>query len=261
MIAANNIALHLGGVPLLADISLTCAPGTVTALMGPNGAGKTSLLRVMCGDYHPSGGQVQLHGRPLEAWPQAQRAQFMAVLPQHSSLDFPFSVEEVVMLGRIPHSTGVSQDRAIVAEALARVDCSYLAKRLYTNLSGGEKQRVHLARVLAQIWMPVPGSVPGAGRILLLDEPSASFDLAHQQLLRDLVRQLAAEGVAVVMVMHDLNLAASCADQLLLLTCGRVNALGTPQDLLTPEMIAAVFAVNSTVISHPQSGKPLVILS
>ncbi len=254
-LAARNLSLQVSSIPLLADIHLVVRPGEITTVLGPNGAGKTSLLRVLVGDLSPDTGTVTLNGRELRQWPAVHRARTLAVLPQHSLLDFPFTAAEVVMLGRTPHDTGVAHDRDIVAQALKAVDGDYLASRNYTELSGGEKQRVHLARVLAQIWEP---STEG-NRYLVLDEPTSSFDLAHQQLTLEVVHNLAGQGVGILMVIHDLNLAARCADQMLLMQCGRIVLAGTPAAVLTPDNIARVFQVQASIGVHPVSGTPLVI--
>lgn len=254
-LSAKSVSLVINNTPLLQDVSIVVEPGEITTVLGPNGAGKTSLLRLLVGDLKPSGGQVQLSGRELAQWAAQERARTLAVLPQHSLLDFPFSAEEVVMLGRIPHDTGLKRDREIVYGALQAVDGDYLATREYTRLSGGERQRVHLARVLAQIWEPAVDKE----RFLVLDEPTASFDLAHQQLTLDIVRGLAEQGVGVLMVLHDLNLAARCAHQMLLLQCGSIVTSGTPEAVLTKDNIRAVFQVESDIGRHPVSGTPLVI--
>ena len=254
-LAARNVSLVLSGAPLLDAIDLAVQPGQVTAVLGPNGAGKTSLLRVLTGELAPGGGEVMLDDKPLHSWPSVARARSLAVLPQQSLLNFPFHAEEVVMLGRTPHDTGRQHDEEIVRQALAAVDCDYLARRPYTHLSGGEKQRVQLARVLAQVWEPVPG----AERYLVLDEPTSSLDLAHQQLTQEVVRKLAARNVGVLIVLHDLNLAARCADQLVLLQCGRIAVSGAPRDVLTEQNVNAVFQVNARIGEHPEDGKPLVI--
>ena len=159
------------------------------------------------------------------------------------------------MLGRTPHDTGVAHDREIVEAALKSVDGNYLASRIYTQLSGGEKQRVHLARVLAQVWE----RAPEGERYLVLDEPTSSFDLAHQKLTLEIVRNLAERGVGILMVIHDLNLAARCSDRMLLMQCGRVVISGRPQEVLQREIISRVFQVEATIGVHPQSGTPLVI--
>jgi len=254
-LSARGLSLALSGVPLLGDISLAVRPGEITTILGPNGAGKTSLLRVLVGELAPDSGSVSLNGRGLADWSALERARMLAVLPQHSLLNFPFTAEEVVMMGRTPHDTGLAHDREIVAAALGAVDGDYLARRIYTQLSGGEKQRVQLARVLAQIW---EHSDLGP-RLLVLDEPTSSFDLAHQHLTLDVVHSLAAKGVGILMVLHDLNLAARCANQMVLMQCGRIVRSGAPVEVLTPEHISQVFQVEARIGAHPVSGKPLVI--
>jgi iron complex transport system ATP-binding protein len=254
-LCAQNLSLTLSGTPLLHAINLDVLPAKITTVLGPNGAGKTSLLRVLVGELPPDTGSVSLNGRALNAWTPRQRARTLAVLPQHSLLNFPFTAAEVVMLGRTPHDTGVAHDREIVARTLQAVDGDYLANRIYTQLSGGEKQRVHLARVLAQIWEPCPQGE----RYLVLDEPTSSFDLAHQQLTLEIVRNLADTGVGVLMVIHDLNLAARCADHMVLMQCGRTVVAGTPQAVLQRDTIARVFQVDASIGVHPLTGTPLVI--
>lgn len=252
---ADNISLHLSGFDLLRNISLEVEAGKVTAIVGPNGAGKSSLLKVLTGDIAPTSGQVQLNHCALAQWPLLHRAQILAVLPQHSRLNFPFTASEVVALGRIPHQTGMIKDAEIVAQALDLVDASYLQKRLYTQMSGGEKQRVQLARVLAQIWQP---SDHGE-QFLVLDEPTSAFDLSHQKLTLDIVRQLANRGVGVIMVLHDLNLAARCADNLVVFDAGVIAAQGQPEQVLTESLIDKVFGVKAMITQHPQTNRPLVI--
>lgn len=255
---ACNLSLSFSGVPLLRNINLTVCPGEVTTIIGPNGAGKTSLLRCMVNELAMTSGQVLFNQVDIDHWPASDRAMSLAVLPQHSLLDFPFTAEEVVMLGRTPHDTGVKKDAEIVSEALAVVDGSYLSERFYTQLSGGEKQRVHLARVLAQIWEPA-AEQDSHERYLVLDEPTSSFDLAHQQLTLDVVQAFASKGVGVLMVMHDLNLAARCSDQIVLMQCGEIVTSGIPEQVLTPENIRRVFDVEAEIGVHPQTGKLLVI--
>jgi heme transport system ATP-binding protein len=252
---ARAVSLSISGVKLLDSISLPVEPGQVTAVLGPNGAGKTSLLRVLTGELQPDAGEVLLDGQPLPNWAGMQRARSLAVLPQHSLLNFPFYAEEVVMLGRTPHDTGRKQDEDIVQQALEAVDCKHLASRVYTHLSGGEKQRVQLARVLAQVWEPLAG----AQRYLVLDEPTSSLDLAHQRLTLEVVRNLSDRNVGVLLVLHDLNLAARCADQMVLLQCGRIAVSGEPAAVLTKENISDVFQVEASIGEHPTDGTPLVI--
>jgi len=263
MLKIVSVGLTISAVPLLNNITIDCPRGSVTALMGPNGAGKTSLLKVISGEHRASQGRVEINRQSREDWKPAEIAQFMAVLPQSSTLEFAFTSEEVVSLGRTPHATGTVRDAEIITAALARVDASYLAQRSFVQLSGGEKQRVQLARVLAQIWDHCESEseceAPTEG-ILLLDEPSAAFDLAHQLMLIDIVQQISACGVTVVMVMHDLNLAAKCADQMVFMNCGHCTAVGTVTELLTPELIKKVFSVDAQVMTHPLQGTPMVVV-
>lgn len=254
-LSVQNVSLTLSDAPLLNAVDLDVLPGKITTVLGPNGAGKTTLLRVLVGELAPDTGDVSLNGSALNDCTPMQRARTLAVLPQHSLLNFPFTAAEVVMLGRTPHDTGIAHDREIVAQALQSVDGDYLSGRIYTQLSGGEKQRVHLARVLAQIWEVSPDGE----RYLVLDEPTSSFDLAHQQLTLEVVRNLAEKGVGVLMVIHDLNLAARCSDQMLLMQCGRIVISGTPQEVLQRDIISRVFQVEASIGVHPLSGTPLVI--
>ena len=253
---ADNISLHLSGFDLLRNISLEVEAGAVTAIVGPNGAGKSSLLKVLTGEITATRGDVYLNQRELTHWPLLDRAQMLAVLPQHTLLNFPFTADEVVGLGRIPHQTGVTKDNQIITQALDLVDASYLQKRFYTQMSGGEKQRVQLARVLAQIWQP---SDHGE-QFLVLDEPTSAFDLSHQQLTLDIVRQLAERGVGVLIVVHDLNLAARCADNLVVFDGGVIAAQGKPKDILSEQLIDKVFGVKSIISQHPVTKRPLVIV-
>jgi len=258
MIEAEAVSLRIGRARLVADATITLAPGEVLALLGPNGAGKSSLLRLMAGDASPSAGRVRMAGRPLGAWTRRAAARFRAVLPQSSTLEFAFTAFEVTLMGRGPHDgRGESRaDRAIAEAVLAETGAWHLRDRLYPTLSGGEQQRVQLARVLAQIWEPAPDGGP---RYLLLDEPTASLDLAHQHETLALARRFAGQGVAVLAVLHDLNLAALYADRVALMTGGRLGEPGPPGAVFSADAIRSVFGVPVTIARHPGSDRPLVI--
>ncbi|MEZ5502927.1 MAG: heme ABC transporter ATP-binding protein [Halioglobus sp.] len=243
------------GSALLENITFTLEHGSILALAGPNGAGKSSLLQFISGDIPATTGQAIFRNRSLSDWSSQERARHMAFLPQMSLLNFPYTVEEVVMLGRTPHSSGHQVDLAIVEEALRLTDTSALRHRLYTRLSVGEKQRTQVARVFAQIC----GEQSLHGQLLLLDEPTSALDLAHQQQVLEAVRHLANRGCSVVLVIHDVNLAASIADRILVLDGGRAAALGRPQEVFTAVLFKAVFGVDVTISHHPLEGYPMII--
>lgn len=242
------------GNALLENINFTLDAGSILALAGPNGAGKSSLLKLISGDLQCSTGSLAFRERPLTDWPVEERAQHLAVLPQLSLLNFPYTVEEVILLGRIPHNSGRLRDREILESVLQLTDTASLRDRLYTQLSGGEKQRTQLARVFAQVWEE--SSLDG--KLLLLDEPTSALDMAHQQQMLSTVHLLARRGCAVVLVIHDLNLAASIADQILVLDKGKQVAMGPPAQVMTPQLFRQVFQVDVTVERHPRHGYPVI---
>ena len=241
MIRASQIELTLNGRPILNGIDLQLKPGQVTAILGPNGAGKTSLLRILSGEWHPGNGSVELNGQPLSSIPVRRLGQLRAYLHQESTLSFAFTVLEVVLLGRSPHMRGSErpEDYAIARASLAEVDLAERENDLYTNLSGGEKQRVHLARVLAQI------NEPGIDepRYLFLDEPTNNLDLSHQQTIYRAARNIAASGTAVCMVIHDLNQAFQVADRVIILDKGKIAMEGEPREIANSPECEKIFNV------------------
>jgi len=257
MIALHDITVRIGEATLLETVSAAVRPGRLTAVVGPNGAGKTTLLRVATGELAPSVGTVEMDGGPLDALPPREQARRRAVLPQQSQLHFAFSVLEVVLMGRTPHVRGAesARDWKVAQAALGAVGMADFADRTFPTLSGGEQQRVHLARALAQIWTP-----PTDGhRYLLLDEPTASLDLAHQQNVLRATRTFAADGVGVLAILHDLNLAAQYADHVVMLHRGAVHAQGPPGDVFAPAGIEEVFGCPVCVVAHPTQPCPLVV--
>lgn len=252
MLEVRRLACARRGQAVLADVSLTLQSGELVAVLGINGSGKSTLLATLAGEIDPVAGEVRLHREALSQMAPTARAQRLAMLPQASTLAFGFRVCEVVALGRLPHRSGNAVDQQVVAEALAQADISHLAQRNYLSLSGGERQRVHLARVLAQIWdVPQP--------CLILDEPTAALDIAHQHLALEAARQLTQRGGGVLVALHDLNLAARYADRVILLADGQVAALGTPWEVLQAERIQRVFGLRALVRQHPTEDCPLII--
>jgi len=254
MLQVNALRYSIGSRVILDGLDLAVHPGEVCVLLGPNGAGKSTLLKLLSGDLANQSGQVLIDGRSLAQWQPASIARIRALLPQQASLSFSFKVHEVVAMGRHPHGTN-RKNAAIIQEALEAAGVAELRNRAYTQLSGGEQQRVHFARVLAQIWDPAPDA---SGRLLLLDEPVASLDPAFQHHILRTTRQWAQQGTAVLVILHDLNLAALYGDRLILLKNGRLARTGSPDEVLIPEAIYEVFQLRTTVLRHPLLDKPLV---
>ncbi len=241
------------GAPLLQGLSLALEAGQVLGLAGPNGAGKSSLLKLIAGDIPLTSGKLLFDGRVREDWPREKLARRLAYLPQLSLLNFPYTVEEVIRLGRMPHDTGQTRDGEILQQAMVATDTTDLRHRLYTQLSGGERQRVQLARVFSQIWDTEEGG------LLMLDEPTTALDLSHQQLILESVQSLAAKGCAVVLAIHDLNLVAGLADNVAILQSGSIAACGAPSEIFTEQLFREVFAIDVVIQQHPNRPQPLVI--
>ncbi|OQX34162.1 MAG: heme ABC transporter ATP-binding protein [Oceanospirillales bacterium LUC14_002_19_P2] len=251
----DGVTVKRGSRDLLSDVSLNLSAGEVVAVLGPNGAGKSTLLRAITNEYPPESGRVLLGEKPVSDWRPLECALQMAILPQSSSLSFSFTVNEVVQMGRTPHASSREHNQDICRRALLEVDALHLANRSYTHLSGGEKQRVHLARVLAQIWEPpLVGS-----RVLLLDEPTSALDPRHQHQTLAVARAFASQGVGVIVILHDLNLAAQYADRIVILKNGKKCADGCPAEVLTHETIQSVFDIRAMIMAHPLLGYPLVV--
>ncbi|WP_339897709.1 heme ABC transporter ATP-binding protein [uncultured Gilvimarinus sp.] len=255
VLAIENLSVSIASRTLINNINLAVDAGEVLCVIGPNGAGKTTLLRTIGQDLTPDTGRITFAQQPLSLMAPRARARQLAVLTQHNPLTFAFTGREVVALGRTPHSTGVVIDDDICQAAMAALDVTHLAQRLYPSLSGGEQQRIQLARVLAQIWRAEDASA----RLLLLDEPVTSLDIGHQHQLMQAVRAFARTDVAVVMTVHDMTLAGAFADRIIALKNGECVAEGSPHQVLTESLISHVFDTPVSVINHPQTGKPVVL--
>lgn len=254
MISAQNLVYSLQGRRLTDNVSLTFPGGEIVAILGPNGAGKSTLLRQLTGYLQPDSGECRLFNKPLNEWSITELAKHRAVMRQNSHMAFPFSVQEVIQMGRHPHRTG-NQDNE-TAQIMALCDCQALANRNYRQLSGGEQQRVQLARLLVQLWEPTPSP-----KWLFLDEPTSALDIHHQQHLFRLLRQLVHERqFNVCCVLHDLNLAARYADRVVLMQKGKVIANGKPQDVLTQQALTMLYGADITVLKDPANHSPLIVL-
>ncbi|MFJ4683150.1 heme ABC transporter ATP-binding protein [Streptomyces sp. NPDC091377] len=245
---AEGLTVRLGDREVLTEVGVTVRAGEVLALVGPNGAGKSTLLGALSADVPAVEGTVRIHGRPAPAWPAAELALRRAVLPQSAALSFPFSVAEVVRMGRAPWAAvDQDDDERVVAEAMAATEVTAFAARPFSALSGGERARVALARVLAQ-----------RAPLLLLDEPTAALDLKHQELVLRLCRERARAGDAVVVVLHDLGLAAAYAHRVAVLRAGRIAADGPPAEVFSEGLLSEVYDQPVEVLAHPRTGAVLV---
>lgn len=249
-LTGKNLTVRAGGRAILDRVSFALGAGELAVIVGPNGAGKSTMLRSLAGDLRPHAGDVAVNGRALGSWNADALALQRAVLPQNPTLAFPFRVCDVVELGRYPHRglASAQEHRVAVDGAMRAADVTHLAQRDCRTLSGGELHRVHYARALAQIWHPRPD---GSTRYLLLDEPTAALDLAHQSLVLSYAKTFSQQGGAVLAILHDLNLAAAFADRLIVLSEGRIAAEGTATTVLTAELIRAVWHVDARVFGDP----------
>jgi len=248
--AVSGLAVELGGRDVVAEVGLAVRAGELLALVGPNGAGKSTLLGALSGDLVPTRGEVLVDGRPAASWTHVEMAQRRSVLPQQVAVSFPFRVIDVVRMGRAPWR-GTDREEADDVEvdlALRRADVLHLAGRRVPTLSGGERARVALARVLAQ-----------RAQLMLLDEPTAALDVHHQELVFEVARDRVAAGDGVVVVVHDLGLAAAHADRVALLAGGRLLAVGPPREVMTPSALSEVYDHEIEVVAHPGTGELLVL--
>lgn len=249
----TGVVFGYGRSPLFDRLSLAAGAGEFLGVIGPNGSGKSTLLRLAAGLLLPQHGSVRVFDSDTRTAPRRRLAQTCAVVLQETVFAFDYTVEDVVLMGRSPYLSLLARpgatDRAAVTRALELVDCAGLRDRPVSSLSGGERQRVVLARALAQ-----------EPKALLLDEALTHLDIGHQAAMLGTLRELNRRGVTVVLVTHDLNLAALAGSRLLLLSRGRIVAAGTPEAVITRENVRAAYGVEPLLVSHPQSGRPQLFL-
>jgi len=249
-LVSQGVSAAIAGRLVVDGASIEVAAGSLTALIGPNGAGKSTLIRVLSGVVRPTDGRVSYNGTDWNATPRRDRARLAALVEQDSTAEFGITVRDAVALGRTPYTRllggETDVDTAAIEAALESTGTTAFRDRDLATLSGGERQRVQLARALAQ-----------QPRLLLLDEPTNHLDIAAQLEVMTTLRMLATDGMAVLTALHDLNLAAQ-ADQVVVLAAGRVVAAGTPETVLTSELIGEVYGVSATVLTHPVSGAPVI---
>lgn len=255
VIDARGLTVIRGERPILSDVSLSLRAGEMLALLGPNGAGKSTLFRCLTQEIKANHGDISFLGQTLGTWSQQALSQRRAVMAQHVEVTFPFTVEQIVALGRLPHlKESLAQRDRIIAESLAAADVSHLRGRMMTTLSGGEQQRVHFARALTQLaHAPSPS-------VLFLDEPTSSLDFAHQHLLLRGVRHHCDDGGAAIVVLHDLNLAMQYADSALLLNRGCEVAVGEPESVLQPQWIGQAYGVAASRLTDPVLNRTWIVV-
>jgi iron complex transport system ATP-binding protein len=257
MLKTENISYSIGKKSILDGISAEFHPGEFNMILGPNGSGKSTFLKIFSGEIHAHEGNVFYAGKGIRRIKTDELAKYRAVMSQQPELSFPLTVDEVVMMGRYPHFNfnPNKKDESICGEVMQRMNLQTFSDRNYLTLSGGEKQRVQFARVLAQVWeQPHDGY-----RYLFLDEPLASLDIKYQQEFLQIAREFAKTDTVLIAVLHDVNLAIQYADRLFMLKEGKLVAHGKPKDILSRELIKEVFDVDASIINNPESGTPLVI--
>lgn len=249
MIDVNDVSVSLGGAPILDGVSFAVPAQSFVALVGPNGAGKTTLLRTINGVLTPDSGSVVIDGNDIRSLSPRATARLVATVPQDTSISFEFSVRDVVAMGRTPHRSRFQRadDSDTVEQALQRVRIAHLADRPVDSVSGGERQRVLLARALAQ-------DAPA----MVFDEPTASLDINHQVRTLELVRDLVTEGATALAAIHDLDLAARFCDSIVVLSDGRVLANGAPESVLTESVIKQAFGGRPHIHQNPATRSPSV---
>jgi iron complex transport system ATP-binding protein len=259
MLAVSNLQVQRGKKTCVDSVTAQFSSGKLTALVGPNGAGKSSLIKSISGEWPRSSGEVTLLGRPQHLWLPKQRARFVAVMPQHPRIGFDFRVEELVKLGRSPHSANSSaqKDQAIIEFCLGFVGLKGYSERSVLTLSGGELQRVYLAKAIAQV-STIKNQLPGKDTLLLLDEPTSALDMAQQITAMNAMREIARNGGTVVAVMHDLNLVSCFADYVVLMKHGAILNQGSPEEVLQPCHLEACFDC-VVAVDRRQSDDKLIV--
>lgn len=261
MLTASNVTFRVGKKSLISDISVSLAPARLHLIIGPNGAGKSTLIKVLARLLRPQSGRVEYEGVDVGGIGEAELAKYRAVLSQAVEVAFPLTVREVVMMGRYPHFANRPgpTDEKIVDDVMAQFEVTEFSQREYQTLSGGERQRVNFARVMSQLSLDGSEHAVSSCRYLFLDEPLTFLDVRHQiDFMKNIRAFTVGADVVTVGVVHDLNLAARFADQILLMNEGRIITAGTPAEVLTTELIQAVFAVKSTFVRTEDSSVHLI---
>lgn len=254
MYEAVDISFEAQGKQILKEVSLSVVPGKFTAVVGPNGAGKSSLIKILSNENRNHSGKVMINGQAIRRYTAKELSRIRAVMAQHSTLQFAFSAREVIALSRHAHPTTRQENDKIVNEVICVTGLEAFAERNYLTMSGGEKQRVQLARVLAQVWEETVYP-----RYILLDEPTSSLDIAQQQSMFSLVKSICSRNIGVLAIVHDLNLAAQFSDRICMMSEGSVVDFGDAQKVFTKNNIEKTFCCHVNVFYDPCSNCPFII--
>jgi iron complex transport system ATP-binding protein len=245
VLSLDSVCTMANGKSLLRNISFAVKNGELVSVIGPNGAGKSTLLKCISFESPPGQGIILLNNTPIEDYDPKDRARHMAVLPQANTLSFPYTVDEVIALGRTPHDTPRNTNGVIIRDILHELDLTMFTDRIYTTLSSGEKQRVQLARVMAQIW-DVGGE---ATKLLIMDEPLTALDLKYQKELVQIFKKISARGMAIVTVIHDINIALAISDKILALKDGEIAYFDSPGQIEDARMFSNLFNIELEMIT------------
>lgn len=254
MLVSQNISYQVGKKTILRGCNLHVKPGTFTAIVGPNGAGKSTFLKILAKDATANSGEVNLNGQNINRLNSADLSKIRAVMPQHTNISFPYNIEQVIEVGRFPYKTSRRENDAVIDAVIKHNQLDGYRKRVYQTLSGGEQQRVQLARIMAQVWDKT--TFP---KYLLLDEPTSDLDIHHQHALLNTAKELCQKNMGIVAVLHDLNLAAQYADNIVLMKDGAIYKQGPCNQTLTKENIEEVFDHPVEVFLEPRTGKKVII--
>ncbi|MEO6883539.1 MAG: heme ABC transporter ATP-binding protein [Bacteroidia bacterium] len=256
MLSLKNISYEISKTPLLKNIFLEFQAGEFITIMGPNGAGKSTLLKVMAASIFPSTGEILMNDKSLNKFPKTELAKMRAVLSQHYEISFPITVEEIVLMGRYPYYDTIvtAKDKKICAEMLEKMGVQNLSERDYNTLSGGEMQKVQMARILAQL-----ENEEYASKILFLDEPVSSLDINYQHFILKIAQSLAKKNILVIAVLHDINLASQYADKIVMMKNGEIVANGKPATIITPELLFSTYGIKGRMLKDDKITFPYFI--